>query len=87
MSDTEGQLKEILDHVRKIERAQDADRLRSEEWRKQHGARLSAVENKLSAVSDMANRWKGAFAAILGAGGLLGFLISQWENIKGFFRG
>lgn len=47
---------------------------------------LHEVRDDVQAIKAQANRWKGAFLAIMTLGAIGGWLIGQWTAIKGLFQ-
>lgn len=87
-------MKEVLDALREVQRRQERheqqaalDREESRLARKAQAERLEKVEKDTTEIKLMATRWKGAIAGILGGGALVGWFISQIDNIRAFFRG
>lgn len=46
-------------------------------------AKLEKIEKEMDALTEMANRWRGVTAFLLGVGGLLGGLVAFWGRIRG----
>ena len=47
---------------------------------------VQEVRDDVQAIKAQANRWKGAFLAIMTLGAIGGWLIGQWTAIKGLFQ-
>jgi len=46
---------------------------------------LEKMDGRLENLEIMAHRYKGAFGLILGLGALIGWLISTFNNVSGWF--
>ena len=46
---------------------------------------LDKIERDMSEVKTQMNKWKGALPILIGIGGLLGWLITSFDKIKGLF--
>jgi len=48
--------------------------------------RLDKIEKDTADVKTQINKWKGALPLLIAIGGFLGWLITSFDKIKGFFH-
>jgi hypothetical protein len=48
--------------------------------------KLDDMDEKVDDLSSMANRWKGGFIVLAGLGGVVGWILSTWESLRGLIK-
>lgn len=75
----------MAERLSDLERDQIALIIRIDERLNSLIVRLDKIEEDMSEVKAQMNKWKGALPILIGIGGLLGWLITSFDKIKGFF--
>ena len=51
-----------------------------------HKREIDELRRDMRDVRDIANRWRGGFAVVVGAGALLGWLLTQVDKIRSWLH-
>lgn len=74
-----------MERLSDLERDQIALIIRIDERLNTLIIRLDKIEADMSEVKAQMNKWKGALPILIGIGGLLGWILTSFDKIKGLF--
>lgn len=81
------QMIEMRADVKDLRRELDSQREESERRRRATEKTITQLQADVSFIKQQASRWKGLFLGLLGGGTFIGWLLSEIDSIRSFFRG